>query len=303
MKKIVLLTTMAVTFLAIASCKTTNTEPGAAPQEWLEQSYGSHIQQRFDVYLPANRHSNTKVILFLHGGGFIAGDKSEFTSQCKALVAKGFAVINANYRLVDTTGLLATPPLHRPSAITINDQLADIKTLIELIITKATDWQVSREKIATAGHSAGGTLALLAAYNNKDKVKAAANWAGLTNFSFEDESWFATIPPFLAEAFYRIVGHETKNQNKLAFMAVSPIWVVISGKHTATINIRPEFNLIFGMPDESKKEYQDFTNALNSKGTINTLVEIKGADHGFGQAGNWEEVVHLTANFFNKEIQ
>ena len=302
MNKLLLFFSVGFVTLSMSSCKKDDGTGAIEKQDILNQSYGASAQQNFDVYLPANRNSDTKVILFLHGGGFIAGDKNEFTTICKELSKKGFAVVNANYRLVDTTGLLATPPLHRPSAITINDQLADVKLLIDLIQTKATDWKVSSDKIATAGHSAGATLALLAAYNNKEKVKATANWAGVTDFSFEDESYFNTIPPVLKEAYYRIIGHETKNQNKLAFMSVSPIWVVISGKFTATINIRPEFNLVLGLPDASKIQYQDFTNSLNSKGAPNKLVEIKGADHGFGQPGNWEQVVNLTADFFNTQM-
>lgn len=294
---------IAIAISALVACKKTKKEVLLTAQESLDISYENHVQQKFDLYLPANRDLNTKVILFLHGGGFVAGDKSDFTQQSKALAAKGFAVLNANYRLVDTTGLLREPPLHRPSAVTIHTQMEDMDALLETIRAKATEWQVSSENIATAGHSAGGTLALLAAFNNKDKVKATANWAGVTNFSFPDESYATSLPPFLAEAYYRIVGQELKNENKLAFMAVSPIWIAISGKSVPTINVRPEFNVVFGLPDASKAEYQEFTNALNAANTINQSVEIAGADHGFGQPGNWIQVVAVTSDFFNQQMR
>lgn len=76
------------------------------------RAYGTDAAQRIDVYLPANRNSETPV---LHGGGFVAGSRTDFNSQSRALMAKGMIVVNVDYRLVDTTGLLTLPPVHRPS--------------------------------------------------------------------------------------------------------------------------------------------------------------------------------------------
>ena len=161
------------------------------------------------------------------------------------------------------------------------------------------------DKWGVTGHSAGGTLALLYAYGDKNtnkRVKVAGNWAGATTFGFSDESEFQLLDPKLVEVLYRAVGAEGKNTNKLAYMAVSPFWLAFQGKAIATINIRPENNSISDLPDGSKQLYQQFTDVLNSKGVPNKWVEVAGSDHGFSKAGNWALVISETSAFFKSRL-
>ena len=44
----------------------------------LNVSYGSHIRQVYDIYLPANRDTSTPVILMIHGGAWKTGQKEDF---------------------------------------------------------------------------------------------------------------------------------------------------------------------------------------------------------------------------------
>lgn len=267
----------------------------------LNVAYGSDPKQKMDVYLPANRTPLTPVIIFLHGGGFAGGDKNDFSSLSQQIAARGSAVLNVNYRLVDTAGLLTLPPVHKLSAIRIKEQLQDIDAAISFASAQAQTWVITSGKWDIAGHSAGGTLALLAGYNtaNAGKLKAVGNLAGATDLSFGDESQFQLLDPRLVELYYRAVGFEPKNQNKLAYMAVSPYWVANTGSAIATVNIRPEFNVVFNLEDASKLLYQAFTQLLTSKQVKNKWVEVAGADHGFGQPGNWELVTNEMLNFFS----
>ncbi len=43
----------------------------------LNISYGDHSDQKFDIYLPANRTLGTKIMVLVHGGGWSAGDKED----------------------------------------------------------------------------------------------------------------------------------------------------------------------------------------------------------------------------------
>lgn len=286
------------------SCKK-DAEPAAEASILMNVSYGADTRQSMDVYLPAGRNANTPVLVLLHGGGFVAGDKLEFSSQAQKLSEKGFAVLNVNYRLVDIDGVLSVPMVHKPSAVKISDQLTDIQAAVNLAASKSGEWKFSSEKWVISGHSAGATLALLYSYGDKNtgtRIKAAANWAGATNFAFNDESEVALLDPRLVEVLYRAVGAEAKNANKLAYMAVSPFWLAFQGKARATINIRPESNAIGDLPDGSKNEYQKFTDVLNSKSVTNKWIEVAGADHGFSQAGKWDLVINETAAFFKAQF-
>ena len=299
--------------IALAACSDSSGDitavipPTAPPIPAAERlisdvSYGSHPSQRFDVYLPAGRTDSTPVVFVLHGGGFIAGTRTDFDAQSRALLAKGMAVINVDYRLVDTTGLLTLPPVHRLSAIRIDEQIADLKTAMDRVAANAADWKIRQTRWAVVGHSAGGTLALLYAYNfggkNSDgRVTVAGNWAGLTTLAYNDSADLSGVDPRVKELFYRAVGYEPTPANGLAFMAHSPFWLAYAGQARATINIRPEFNIILDMPDGSAAEYASLTGVLNDKKVPNKFVFVAGADHGFGHTGNWQTVVDETAKF------
>lgn len=293
----------AVLTIGLTACKKDKNDP---TRQAVHQnlSYGTAAQQKLDVYLPADRGTETSVIVFLHGGGFVAGDKAEFSTEVQKLSNKGFVVININYRLVDIDGILSTPMVHKPSAIKISDQLSDIHAAVAFALSKSDEWGIGTQKWAIAGHSAGATLAMLYAYGDQSQgqFKAVANLAGATTFAFNDESEVQMFDPRIIEVLYRAVGAEAKNANKLAYMAVSPYWLAFQGRAIATINIRPESNDVFEIPDGSRDEYQRFTDVLQSKSVPNKWVEIAGADHGFSKPGNWDLVLNETVAFFNSRL-
>jgi acetyl esterase/lipase len=302
-KLIVFILTVTAVVSVFTACKKDRNE-GLDEEVHQNMSYGAAAQQKMDVYLPQGRNAETPVIVFLHGGGFVAGDKGEFSSQSQQLSAKGFVVLNVNYRLVDIDGVLSTPIVHKPSAVKIADQLADIRAAVTFALTQSEEWGIGTQKWAIAGHSAGATLAMLYAYGdqNQGQFKAVANLAGATTFAFNDESEVQLFDPRIIEVLYRAVGAEAKNANKLAYMAVSPFWLAYQGRAIATINIRPESNVVFEIPDGSDAEYQRFTDVLESKSVPNKWVEVAGADHGFSKPGNWDLVLNETAAFFNSKF-
>ncbi|WP_353196367.1 alpha/beta hydrolase [Parapedobacter defluvii] len=267
-------------------------------------TYGNHERHKMDVYLPENRSTDeTGVIVLIHGGGFVAGDKTELEPVALKLMAKGFAVVNINYRLVDLAGVLDDPPVHQASPINIHHQLDDIAAAVELAWSKRTEWAVG-DTWYIVGHSAGATLAMLHAYgedNADGRIKATANLAGVTTFAFNDESEVDLLDPRLKELFYRIVGAEATNENKLAYMAASPYWVANNSGGVPTISVRPEDNTIGPIPDLSESQYNSLTTLLNSKGSASVHVEIAGAGHGFGEPGKWDEVVAETTAFFRAQ--
>lgn len=292
-------------FSGVFSCSKNNAVlPDSEPKarNFTNLSYGPAPLHKIDVYLPAKRTYNTPVIFLVHGGGFFAGDKSDFSAHSQQLANNGFAVININYRLIDSTGANSAPPQHRESVIKVTDQLADIRSVINFVDKQASSWIISSTKWAITGHSAGGTLSLLYAYgslNSDNRIKAAGNWAGVTDLSYPDESYAQTVSPFVLEMLVRGVGVPVKNENKAAYIAISPYWLLKAGTGKPTINIRPEFNVIGGTPDLSKLQYAELTTLLNEKNIANKSIEVAGADHSFTKSGNWEFVLNETAAFFN----
>ena len=123
-------------------------------------SYGSDARQKMDVYLPAGRSvEETPVLIYIHGGAWIDGDKSEFL-QVKPLVEQifpGYAMISFNYRLYDFVSKQNRVPT----------QEEDVKAALLYIRSKLAKWNLS-DKIILSGASAGGHLALLHGLKNRE---------------------------------------------------------------------------------------------------------------------------------------
>lgn len=95
----------------------------------------------YDIYSPIDK-PNAPVLIWLHGGFFIAGDKKGVENVCASIASQGYNVIAMNYALA---------PEHKyPTAII---QLDELITHLKL---KHSDMNTS--KIALAGDSAGGYI-------------------------------------------------------------------------------------------------------------------------------------------------
>ncbi|WP_256009217.1 prolyl oligopeptidase family serine peptidase [Desertivirga xinjiangensis] len=176
-------------------------------EELLNVSYGSDANNTMDVYLPANRSEDTKIVFLIHGGYWTSGDKSEFTEYPSLLRRKGFAVVNLNYRLVNANG-----------TVELIDQQNDLKAAVNYAYSRASEWGVSNQ-IGLLGASAGGHLALLYTYsNNADgKVKTVISLAGPANLTDT-----RNVNLQLAAGVERLVGASFLT-NIQAFLDASPI--------------------------------------------------------------------------------
>jgi acetyl esterase/lipase len=160
----------------ITSCnKSQSAEEGDNALKQLDMknvSYGSDTAQKMDVYLPQGRNTDsTKIIVFIHGGSWSGGDKSEFDDAIVAVRKQlaDYAMFNINYRLLRAGGVNKFPT-----------QIDDVKAALNFINSKSAEFKINPEKIVLIGASAGAHLALLQAYkNNSDKkIKAVVDLFG-----------------------------------------------------------------------------------------------------------------------------
>jgi|GEM_PF-236659 len=121
-------------------------------EEYLNLSYGPHgIRNQMDVSLPEDRYYNTPVILFIHGGYWKQGSKSQFNSYRNNYAVKGYACASMNYRFTD-------------ASTTYIEIMEDVKNAINYIRSKADEWKISDNKFALYGFSAGAVNAALYGY-------------------------------------------------------------------------------------------------------------------------------------------
>jgi acetyl esterase/lipase len=146
-------------------------EPGLRDTSISNVAYGPAALQAFDIALPASRNATTPLVIVIHGGAWITGDKSELAFLASGLFARGFAVANVNYRLAsfgnDNIGM----------------QLDDIGRAIEFAQARASTYGFNAQRVYLVGHSAGAHLALTYAYsrNAAARVRAVASLAGPTD--------------------------------------------------------------------------------------------------------------------------
>jgi len=151
--------------------------PTIAEKTITNVSYGLDAQQKMDIYLPANRTTTTtKVLILIHGGAWISGDKSDFTAADIDTIRKrlpDYAIFNLNYRL-------AALPFNNPFPA----QELDVKTAVEFIYGNRSSYLVS-DKFVMMGASAGAHLSLLHAYKYTSpvKIKAVVDFFGPTDMA------------------------------------------------------------------------------------------------------------------------
>jgi acetyl esterase/lipase len=118
--------------------------------EWLRDiRYGDeHERQRLDVYRPAGGCQRAPVLLQIHGGGWVVGDKREQALPLiYFLAARGWVVVACNYRL--------SPKARFP------DHLFDCKRALAWTRSSIAGYGGDPSFIAVTGGSAGGHLTAL----------------------------------------------------------------------------------------------------------------------------------------------
>ena len=56
--------------------------------KWTDEAYGEHERQKFDLAVPKDRSCHG-LILFIHGGAWIAGDKEGYRDDSTAGPSEG----------------------------------------------------------------------------------------------------------------------------------------------------------------------------------------------------------------------
>jgi acetyl esterase/lipase len=104
-------------------------------------------EHQLDVYYQSN-HEPKPVLIDIHGGGFISGDKKVDALFANCLAQRGFVVFALNYRL-------AYPEIN------VFDQIEDISNGVKWILSNAEKYEGNVREMYIAGHSAGGVLAVV----------------------------------------------------------------------------------------------------------------------------------------------
>lgn len=123
----------------------------AQTPDYSDVSYAGWSAHKLDIYLPSGT-APFPTVVYIHGGGWYAGDKAEATNFVTQLTDAGFAVVAINYRLSGSSIFPA--------------QIHDCKAAIRWLKANGSSYNLDTSWIGVWGFSAGGHLALLLGASN-----------------------------------------------------------------------------------------------------------------------------------------
>ena len=214
--------------------------------------------------------SSSPAVVKVHGGGWTGGSRGQGMDWIRWLNQLGYHVFDIEYRM---------PPPER-----WKDEVGDIKCALGWVAANALKYPVDPARISIMGNSAGGNLAMLAAYSMGDprlspscdvptvRVKSVVNLYGPVDLTlFYGSSGSLTI---VQNAMRQYIGG-SPTQYPDRYRAVSPL-SYISAKTPPTITLLGTSD--HGVPTDQARSLDQ---VLRQAGVTYETYLLPGNDHGF----------------------
>jgi len=130
-------------------------------EEVLDIEYGTGGERKLqlDLYLPKGRTKATPAIIFIHGGAWKSGKRSDMKFYCVKFAEKGYVTATVTYRLMDEDCF--------PAAV------HDVKCAVRWLRANAAKYQVDPAHIVASGNSAGGHLSMMIGYSDDSSLEGS----------------------------------------------------------------------------------------------------------------------------------
>ena len=150
-------------------------------------AYGLRARHRLDLFRTQTPREHRPLIVFVHGGAWMHGDKKDYRFIGEAFAKEGFDVAVINYHLA--------PEHIFPASID------DLSLALNYLNVHQIKYQISTEKVVLMGHSAGAFNVMSALYHPKpyeiqcrSQITAIIGLAGPYHFDYKGD-------PICADAF------------------------------------------------------------------------------------------------------
>lgn len=226
----------------------------------------NNYEAKLDVFRPLNASGPTPTLIYIHGGGWVGGDKGGAVPQFIPYLEMGWAVVNVEYRLAKVS--LA------PAAV------EDCRCALRWVISKAKEYNFDTDKIVVTGHSAGGHLSLMTGMlpesagldrecpgNNENlKVAAIINWYGITDVA-------------------DLLDGPNRQAYAVAWLGSMPNRVEVANRVSPLTYVRPGLPPILTIHGDADtivpySHAVRLHDALSKAGVTNQLITIPGGKHG-----------------------
>lgn len=218
-------------------------------------------RQMLDVYSPADA-KDLPIIVWIHGGGWKAGDKAGMQKKPQAFGDKGFVFVSTTYRFAPE--------------VTVKEMTGDCAKAIHWAHDHAKEIGGDPDRIIVMGHSAGAHLAALVCTDDSYLKKEGLSLAILRGCIPVDVSVYdipkrladgGTVP---ADTFTALFGKTAEEQK-----SYSPAAHVAADKH-----IPPFLILHVASRPETKAQSEWFAQKLKAAGISAKVYAAENKTHG-----------------------
>lgn len=274
--------------------------------KWLNVPYADKSSaEKLDIFLPNDSLCYHPVVVVIHGGGFLFGDKEgiELQAALEPGLARGYAIVSINYRLSSEAKFPAAPQ--------------DVNAAIRFLRKNASLYRLDPNHIGLWGSSSGGNLASLAGVTDKMtvfvdselgdstipwNVNAVVDFYGPINFLTMD-------PEYVINGLDGQV-HDSPNSFESKYLG-APIttvpWLVKESNPQTYLNPgMPPFLIEHGtkdlnIPYQQSVIFSEYLAAYLPDTSINLRL-IDGAAHG-GPQFETQENTDLVFDFFDRYLK
>ena len=217
----------------------------------LDIIYGERDDQLLDLFMPDISAEPVPVILYIHGGGWIAGDrKTNALNSISGLLGHGWAIASIEYRLAEEGKFPRN--------------LFDVKEALHWILEKGPQYGLDPERVVALGDSAGAHLSLMAALTQDkpeyaigkeiSEVKAVVAMYAPTDMSADNdrlfvESGMKCIPKEFTDETNRVLTEFREYVIPTAFGVMSDELLKLISPVSLVNENTPPILLIHGMQD------------------------------------------------------
>jgi acetyl esterase/lipase len=211
-----------------------------------------------DIYAPKDAN-NAPVMIYIHGGGWQAGDKRSVSAKPGYFTSRGFVFVSLNYRLVPAVGLLT--------------QLQDSANAIGWVKKNIAQHGGDPTRLHLIGHSAGAHHVAILATNGRFLEKAGVALADLKSV-VELDTQALDVPTMMGDGESATYGPPF-GKDRTLWTQVSPLHHVAKDK-----GIPPFFLVVADSRRQKLAQAAAFQKTLKAAGVRCEFVEAPQHDHG-----------------------
>jgi acetyl esterase/lipase len=237
---------------------------GIRVEQDVEYGIGGGRPLVLDVFRPEGIEAPAPAVVFIHGGGFRAGNKVDVRPHIAVVAKRGFVCVSISYRLSSEAKFPA--------------QIEDAKCAVRWMRANADRLGIESGRIGAIGFSAGGTLAALLGVTGEveslegvggHESESSAIKGAVSVFGVSEMFWMGDD-----NAAQELVG-ASREENPDGYAAASPI-TYVSSRSVPHLLLHGTGDPI--VPFSQSVQMRD---ALQAAGVPVDLIAWPGQGHGF----------------------